>query len=126
MQTGDVISWTRTFDKSDVRTFSQLSGDAGTHHVLPDEDGRLMVQGLLTATLPTKIGGEINFIAREMVFNFHRPVYTGDTIRCDVIISDIVATQRAKRLTCTWTCTNQSGEIVMTGESQGIIRDPEN
>lgn len=122
MQVGDVITWIRTFTEADVGSFSLLSGDAGAHHVLPDLHGRLMVQGLLTATLPSKIGGDINFIASEMVFHFHRPVYTGDTIRCDVTIVEINPTQRADRLSCTWTCTNQSGEIVMTGNSHGIVR----
>ena len=122
MHAGDVISWTRTFIESEVRAFSQLSGDAGSQHVLPDEDGRLMVQGLLTASLPTKIGGDISYIAREMNFNFHRPVFAGDTIRCDVTIDEIGSAQRTKvPLSCSWVCTNQSGEIVMTGESHGFL-----
>jgi hypothetical protein len=68
----------------DVRQFSQLSGDRGVHHVQPDTGGRVMVQGLLTATLPTKIGGDLNFIARDMTFEFLRPVFTGETITTDV------------------------------------------
>lgn len=123
MQAGDVISWSRTFDEADVRAFSQISGDTGIHHVRPDEDGLLVVQGLLTATLPTKIGGDISYIARTMTFNFHHPVFTGDTIRCDVTLDEIGDEIEGKRrLTCTWICTNQHGEIVMTGESQGILR----
>jgi hypothetical protein len=39
---------------------------------VPDEHGRLMAHGLLTATLPTKIAGDMNFIARQMTFEFHR------------------------------------------------------
>lgn len=124
MQAGDVISWTRTFSERDVKAYSQLSGDAGTHHVLPDHEGRLMVQGLLTATLPSKVGGDINFIARQMIFEFHRPVYTGDTIRCEVTIVELTPGQRSQHLSCTWTCTNQTGEVVMTGSSQGIVRNP--
>ena len=48
-----------------------------------------MVQGLLTATLPTKVGGDWNYIAREMNFEFLRPVFTGDTIRCEVTITQL-------------------------------------
>jgi 3-hydroxybutyryl-CoA dehydratase len=40
------------------------------HHVTPDEKGRLMVHGLLTATGLTKIGGDMNFLARERTSNF--------------------------------------------------------
>jgi len=64
-------------------------GDEGVQHVTPDDQGRLMVQGLLTATLPTKIGGDINFIARQMIFQFHRPVFSGDTVQCDVTIVEL-------------------------------------
>ncbi|HKF36963.1 MAG TPA: enoyl-CoA hydratase, partial [Ktedonobacteraceae bacterium] len=87
MQVGDVTVWERTFTVEDVRLFGRLSGDLGIHHVEADEQGRLMVQGLLTATLPTKLGGDMNYIARELVFEFLRPVFTGDTIRCESTIT---------------------------------------
>jgi len=64
MQVGDVRSWQRTFTEEDIRLFSRVSGDEGIHHMEYDERGRLMAHGLLTATLPTKIGGDMNFIAR--------------------------------------------------------------
>lgn len=57
----------------------KFSGDDGIHHLTPDEQGRLVVQGLLTATLPTKVGGDNNVLARTMNFEFTRPVFTGDT-----------------------------------------------
>ena len=33
------MSWTRTFTEQDVRSFSELSGDRGSHHVHADERG---------------------------------------------------------------------------------------
>jgi len=54
---GQRFTWIRTFTDEDVRQFAEVSGDRGAHHVQPGPDGRVMVQGLLTATLPTKIGG---------------------------------------------------------------------
>ncbi|MDQ2906306.1 MAG: enoyl-CoA hydratase, partial [Chloroflexota bacterium] len=89
MQIGDVHSWERTFTEEDVRLFGELSGDQGMQHVVKDTGGRLMVQGLLTATLPTKLGGDLNYIARQMEFEFLRPVFTGDTIRCEVTITHL-------------------------------------
>jgi hypothetical protein len=77
MRIGETITWQRVFAEEDIRRFNQISGNQGIHHVAPDEHGRLMVQGLLTATIPTKIGGDMNFIAREMKFQFHRPVFSG-------------------------------------------------
>ena len=76
----------RTFTKEDVVLFTKYLKDEGVHHVTPDEQRRFVVQGLLTSTLPTKIGGDYNVLARKMDFEFLRPVFSGDTIRCDVTI----------------------------------------
>ena len=56
VELGGKSSWSRVFTVEDVRLFSEVSGDRGVHHVELDEQSRLMVQGLLTATLPTKLG----------------------------------------------------------------------
>jgi 3-hydroxybutyryl-CoA dehydratase len=122
MQVGEVISWQRTFTEQDIRLFGKLSGDEGEHHVTPDEKGRLMAQGLLTATLPTKIGGDLNFIARELTFEFHRPVFAGDTVRCEVTIVELEETAQYTRMACRWACRNQHDKEVLTGRGYGIIR----
>ena len=83
-----------------------------------------MAHGLLTATLPTKIGGDIDFIAREMTFKFHRPVVSGDTVRCEVTIVELTEGAEYKQLKSSWVCRNQHGKEVMSGEAQGIIRAP--
>jgi 3-hydroxybutyryl-CoA dehydratase len=123
MKVGDVVAWERTFTEEDVRLFSKISGDEGTHHLQPDERGRLMVHGLLTATLPTKIGGDMNFIARELTFKFHRPVFSGDTVRCEVTIVELTETAEYTELRSSWACRNQHGKEVMTGYAHGIIRE---
>ena len=122
MQVGDVISWRRTFTEEDIRLFARVSGDAGEHHLVPDEYGRLMAHGLLTATLPTKIGGDINLIASEMTFAFHRPVFVGDTITCEVTVTELEPQQKYCKLKSTWICTNQHGKEVMSGGGRGVIR----
>jgi 3-hydroxybutyryl-CoA dehydratase len=123
MQVGDVTVWERTFTVEDVRLFGQLSGDQGIHHVEPDEQGRLMVQGLLTATLPTKLGGDMNYIARELVFEFLRPVFTGNTIRCESTITHLEKADGHTKMAAEWVCRNRQGKEVMTGHTHGITRD---
>jgi 3-hydroxybutyryl-CoA dehydratase len=122
MQIGDVISWQRTFTEEDIRLFATLSGDKGVHHLKPDERGRLMAHGLLTATLPTKIGGDINFIARELTFSFHRPVFAGDTITCEVTVTGLEPAEKYFNLSTSWACRNQDGKEVMTGHAHGVVR----
>ena len=121
MQVGDVRVWERSFTEEDIRLFARFSGDEGEHHLAPDEQGRLMVHGLLTATLPTKIGGDMNFIARELCFQFLRPVFAGDTITCDVTISEMQQEERYTRQSSTFVCRNQHGKEVMTGHAHGVI-----
>ncbi|GHO43834.1 hotdog domain-containing protein [Ktedonospora formicarum] len=123
MQIGDKKSWERTFTLEDVRNFSHLSGDQGAHHLLPDNRGRIMVHGLLTATLPTKLGGEMNYIARTMNFEFLRPVYVGDTIRCEVTITNLSCTAGRLLMDSSVTCINQNGKPVLIGKTQGIVRE---
>lgn len=79
---GDVVTVTRTFDHSDVRQFAEATGDRGDHHLEEDDEGRLLVHGLLTASLGTEIGGRYNVLARTMTYRFRRPVYTDETVRC--------------------------------------------
>jgi len=122
LKAGDVRAWERTFTVEDVRAFGEITGDKGGHHVQPDARGRLMVQGLLTATLPTKIGGDLDYIAREMVFEFLRAVFTGDTVRCEVTFTTVEPDGRKTRVEATFTGRNQAGEEVMRGTTRGIVR----
>ena len=122
MKIGDIVSWQRTFTEEDIRAFARFSGDEGEHHLVPDAQGRLMAQGLLTATLPTKIGGDINYIARQMTFEFHRPVFAGDTIECRVTLVEVEAGDPYTRVTAQFVCRNQSGKEVMTGQTHGVIK----
>ncbi len=123
MQVGDVIVWERTFTEEDVRLFALVSGDQGIHHMQPDEQGRLIVHGLLTATLPTKIGGDLNYIARQMTFEFLRPVFAGDAIRCEVTVTHLEKVENHTNMAARLMCWNQRGKEVLTGHTYGIVRD---
>ena len=122
MKIGDTLTWSRTFTEEEIRLFARLSGDEGEHHLVPDEKGRLMAHGLLTATLPTKIGGDLNFIAREITFQFLRPVFAGDTIECEVTLLELEPSDQFTRLTSKWVCRNQHAKEVMTGSAHGVVR----
>lgn len=122
LKLGDIITFERTFTIEDVELFTKVSGDEGIHHLTPDEQGRLVVQGLLTATLPTKVGGDHNVMARTMDFEFLRPVFTGDTIICEVTIEQFEKqdTNRISILT-SFLCVNQHEKQVLRGSFAGVI-----
>lgn len=117
-----IITFERTFTKKDVELFSEISGDEGEHHQTGDEVGRFVVQGLLTATLPTKIGGDYNVLARSMHFEFLRPVYTGDTVRCEATIDEYYQDEKNRmKIASSFTCTDHDGKKVMKGNFNGVI-----
>jgi len=121
---GKIIQFERTFTKEDVLLFTKVSKDEGDHHVYSDELDRLVVQGLLTATLPTKVGGDYNVLARTMHFEFFRPVYTGDTIRCEVTIEKLERTKPNRlSILATFQCMNQDEKQVLSGSFSGVIID---
>lgn len=122
LQAGEIIRFERTFTEEDVEVFTKVSMDEGEHHINPDERGRLVVQGLLTATLPTKVGGDYNVLARTMNFEFLRPVFTGDTISCEVTIEKLEK-KDINRLSifATFLCMNQNKKQVLSGNFAGVI-----
>lgn len=96
--------------------------DEGDHHMNPDELGRVVVQGLLTATLPTKVGGEYNVLARTMNFEFFRPVFTGDTISCEVTIEKLEWKDNDRiSIMASFLCANQMEKQVLSGSFAGVI-----
>lgn len=122
LEVGQKGTYTRTFTSQDVRSFAELSGDKGVHHMRPDAKGRIMVQGLLTATLPTKLGGDMNYIAREMFFEFVRPVFVGDTVTCEGVVKKVVSQEDKLEVSMSVTCRNQDGKEVLQGRTEGVVR----
>lgn len=118
---GETLTYSRAFTKADVREFAELSKDTGYHHLVAGDDERLMVHGLLTATLPTKIGGDLNYVARRMDFEFTKPVYTGEEIDCAVTADRVEEADGRTELEATCVCTNEDGEVVLRAETEGVI-----
>ena|SRR5437763_875229 len=122
--TGTTLSYERTFTREDVERFAALSGDRGVHHRVESAGGRLLVHGLLTATLPTRLGGDIDYVAADMHFDFVAAVYTGDTLRCELRVEEAVSGERNTRVRLAGACVNQHGQEVLRFTSRGLIRRP--
>jgi 3-hydroxybutyryl-CoA dehydratase len=119
---GAIFVKERTFTREDVEAFTLVSRDRGVHHLEPDGQGRLMTQGLLTATVGTEIGGELDFLASEMTFRFLRPVFTGDTVRCEVRVDSVREEPGRQALELSFVMRNQNGKDVLSGDIRGVIR----
>jgi 3-hydroxybutyryl-CoA dehydratase len=123
VEVGSQGHWSRVFTVEDVRHFSEVSGDRGVHHVELDAEGKLMVQGLLTATLPTKLGGDLNYLAREMLFEFLRPVFTSERIDCVSTATKVERQPGRTYAEFAISCTNQAGKEVLRASTKGVILD---
>ncbi|ODR79847.1 dehydratase [Haladaptatus sp. W1] len=115
---GETRTFSRTFTAADVASFADLSGDRGSHHVEEEEP---MVHGLLTATLPTKIGGDMDFVARTMSFEFRRPVYVGEEITCETTVESVTTRPERHEMVVSFSCTNESDAVVLAGDIDGVI-----
>ena len=122
VRVGQKAAYERTFSTNDIESFGELSGDKGAHHVRPDAQGRIMVQGLLTATVPTKLGGDLNYIARDYTLEFIRPVFAGDTVRAEATITKADPGEGHLKVGIDFVCHNQHGKEVMRGKTSGVIR----
>lgn len=121
LEKGRRTRWTRKITEEDILRFRELSGDAGRHHVERAPDGRLMAHGLLTATLPTKLGGDVHYMARTMDFEFLKPVWSGDTLDCEGIVESVARQTSRLKVRFSFTVTNQDGEVVLRGTTSGQI-----
>jgi acyl dehydratase len=98
---GDVHVVERTFTPDEVRDFAALSHDTQAIHTERDPP---LVHGLLTATLATEIGGDLDVLARTMTFDFLTPVYAGDTVRCEWTTTHVTVEEDRYELEATVDC----------------------
>jgi acyl dehydratase len=114
LRVGESFSVSRTFTEEDVLQFAENSRDYNPVHF----DERFakvknfagpVCQGLLVASLVTEIGGQIGWLASGMDFKFLKPVYFGESIKCDFTIAEIGNGGKAR------------AEAVFTNEDQAIV-----
>jgi 3-hydroxybutyryl-CoA dehydratase len=123
LEIGDTFSVFRTFSEEDVSRYADISRDYNPIHFeerfskIKDFDG-LICHGLLVGSLVTEIGGQIGWLASGMTFKFMRPVYIGDTIKCDFTITELDDRGRAKAEVV---FTNENDKIVLESVITGIV-----
>ena len=123
LREGDRFTITRCFTSEDIASFAIISRDYNPIHcdsAFTKLKGMRepIAHGLLTASLITEIGGQIGWLASSMTFKFKRPVYAGETLTCDWIISEIDEKGRAK---ADINVTNCSEVIVLEAKITGVL-----
>ena len=120
-EAGDVITHERAFTPDEVREFGSMTGDTQAIHTDPDDDGRLIVQGLLSGSIVTKIGGDLGYIARTIEYEFLKPVYTGESITCELTVSRVMDRDDRYNLENDVVFRNEDEEVVIEAHSTGLI-----
>ena len=123
LKTGDSFTIKRTFTEADMTTFAGITRDYNPVHF--DErfsagkgfSGRIC-HGLLVAGMLTEIGGQMGWLASVMNFRFKKPVYFGDTITCNLTITEIDARNRARAFAVYH---NEEGIVVLEADLEGIL-----
>lgn len=121
---GDVFSVTRSFSVADVQQFADLTRDYNPIHFdrrfcqakgLP----QTICHGLLVGGMLTEIGGQIGWLARDIVLHFKKPVFCDQTVTCTLTLMDLDAKGRA-RAKVVWEDAGKSGPLA-EGELTGIL-----
>jgi len=125
---GQSAYWAKTVTESDVVIWTGITGDINPLHL--DREyakttrfGKVVVPGVYVlgfiSTAITRLGMGHVYVSQDI--KFKKPVFTGDTITAEAVITD---KDRDKRLLIVDTkCTNQFGEIVMDGAAVLYVLD---
>jgi acyl dehydratase len=124
MQVGLRLAWRRTITAADIEDTIRLTGDQGGYHVDEAFARRagfrtLIAPGLLQGSLATKLGGDLNYLAREMEYRFLQPVYAGDTLDVEIEVTEVQEERNFIRLQ--GAVVNQAGQDVLTFRSAGYL-----
>ena len=101
LKPGDTFSYHRRFTESETLDFGRLTRDYNPVHYDPrwaagKKFSGLICHGLLVGSMICEFGGQVGWLATGMQFNFIKPVYFGDTIQCDIILTKIEPGGRAE------------------------------
>ena len=124
---GETASLVRTLSMEDIDLFAIMSGDVNPAHV--DEEyarsdmfHKIIAHGmwgasLISTLLGTKLPGPGTIYLSQQL-RFHHPVVLGDTITVTVTVTAKETERHCVTLDCQ--CSNQRGEVVISGSVQVI------
>lgn len=120
---GEKIIYERVFTKKDVYDYAENANFWGKHHESPNDRGEYLLQGLLTASLTNKIGGDYDILMYKMDFDFLKKAYTGRKIK-SINVVDNVENKRGKNfIDITSDVYDKNGDHLIHAILKGILLD---
>lgn len=128
LKIGDKFTTNRTVTDELIRAFAEVSGDYNPIHL--DEEfakntrfGKRIAHGMLSGAFISAVLGnefkDMKIIYLSQTMRFTAPVFIGDTVTTTATITNIREDKNI--VTCETVCTNQNGEMLVTGESKIMI-----
>lgn len=128
LKVGDKFSTSKKITNEVVRAFAELSGDYNPIHI--DEEfakttrfGRRIAHGMISGALISAVLG-YEFKERQIVYlsqtiKFVAPVFIDDTVTATATVAKI--REDKPIVTLETVCTNQNGDVTLTGEAVVMI-----
>ena len=128
LKIGDKFTISRLVTDDLIRAFAELSGDYNPIHL--DEEfakttrfGKRIAHGMLSGAFISALMGnefkDLKVIYLSQTLKFTAPVFIGDTVTTTGTVINIREDKGI--VTCETICTNQNGEMLVTGESKIMI-----
>ena len=124
---GDTATMSRTLTKDDIALFAAMSGDLNPTHFYDEYASKVGLDrvaghgmwsgSLISAVLGNQLPGP-GSIYRHQDLQFVRPVVIGDTVTVKVTVKEKRDADKLVVFYCT--CTNQTGQEVVTGVAEVI------
>ena len=129
-ETGQHVTFTKTFTEEDVRHFIEITGDVNPLHVdeafaSKTQFGRRVLHGMLTASILSTMVGMLlpgtGAIYRSQTIRFLLPVHIGDTVTAHFVVRSV--DRERHRLEIESWIENAEGERVLDGMCEaGLLR----
>ena len=122
IQIGDSASFTKTVTETDIILYAGISGDFNPAHINAEQAkdsmfGQRIAHGMLSAGFISCVlgmqlpGPGTIYMGQELKFT--KPVLIGDTVTATATVVEMVPEKNRVKLETV--CTNQKGEVVITG-----------
>lgn len=109
-----MLTHVRSYSTAQLGVFDELSGrdDSADSGYLPD---------LLVIASLTKLGGDLDYLSREMEWEVYRQVHAGETIQAEVEVTALEQRASMLRIALNARIRGSDGELVVHGQSHGVI-----
>jgi 3-hydroxybutyryl-CoA dehydratase len=130
LKIGDKFTTNRLVTDELIRQFAEVSGDFNPIHL--DEEfakstrfGQRIAHGMLSGAFISAVLGnefkDMKIVYLSQTMKFTAPVFIGDTVTTTATVTNIREDKNI--VTCETVCTNQRGEMLVTGESKIMLLD---